>query len=307
MVALVLFIRQVFWPVIGFGHAWLTYKMDALTFGHLDRVLALPDDPGLAGGLRLDVSSGHICFDHVTFAYPEQEVLKDFDLEIEAGKTTAIVGASGGGKTTLLRLLLHLIKPQRGQVRVDGADLAQVQLGSYYEQVAYVPQEPPIFDGTLRENLTFNRPVHPARLAEVLCQVGLDGLVSKLPAGLDTLVGERGIKLSGGERQRLAFGRVMLQEPKIVILDEATASLDSLTEAWVTKNLMAFLRGKTIIIVAHRLQTVRDSDQIIVLEEGRIVQNGKFPELVSAPGPFRQLWEKQAQEHTASLSPVPGT
>ena len=297
LMALVLFIRQVFWPVIGIGHALLNYKMDALTYSHLDQVLALPDDPGLAGGRRLDVPSGRIRFDHVTFAYAEQEVLNGFDLEIEPGKTTAFVGASGGGKSTLLRLLLHLIKPQQGKVLVDGQDLSQVHLTTYYEQVAYVPQEPPIFDGTLRENLTFNHPVGPGRLSEVLCLVGLEGLVGKLPNGLDTLVGERGIKLSGGERQRLAFGRIMLQEPKIIILDEATASLDSLTEAWVTRNLMAFLQGKTIIIVAHRLQTVRDADQIIVLDEGRIVQKGKFAELLSAPGPFRLLWEKQSQEN----------
>jgi ATP-binding cassette subfamily B protein len=297
LVALAWFIQSVFWPVIGMGHAWLRYKMDALAYSHLDQVLALPDDPGLQGGLPLNISSGRITFDHVTFAYAEQEVLNDFHMEIEAGKTTAFVGASGGGKSTLLRLLLHLVRPQRGKVLVDGQDLFRVHLATYYEQVAYVPQEPPIFDGTLRENLSFNRPVPAQRLAEVLRLVGLDGLVGRLPNGLETLVGERGIKLSGGERQRLAFGRIMLQDPKIIILDEATASLDSLTEAWVTKNLMNFLRGKTIIIVAHRLQTVRDADQIIVLQEGAIVQRGNFAGLLSQPGPFLNMWEKQAQEN----------
>jgi ATP-binding cassette subfamily B protein len=159
--------------------------------------------------------------------------------------------------------------------------------------VTYIPQDPPIFDGTLRENLTFDERVDNHRVQEVLEKVGLDEFVSRLPAGLDTVVGERGIKLSGGERQRLAFGRVFIQDPKIVIMDEPTSAMDSITESFVTQNMTRLFTGKTVVIIAHRLQTVKDADKIIVLEGGEVVQEGSFDFLVSAEGKFQQLWEKQ--------------
>jgi ATP-binding cassette, subfamily B, bacterial len=296
LVALVSFVRVVFWPIIGFGQSWMAYQMDAVTFGRFNRFLELPEDPGLTQPGDLAIESGSITFDRVTFAFQEQEILCDFSLLIPGKRITALVGASGSGKSTLVRLLLNLLKPQQGRVLVDGQDLAVTNLQSFYRSVAYIPQEPPVFDGTLRENLTFDRPVQPDRLAEVVRQVGLEVLVGRLPKGLETLVGERGVKLSGGERQRLAFGRVLLQEPKIIILDEPTSALDSLTEDFVTHNLLTALAEKTVIVVAHRLQTVQNADQIVVLEQGRIVQQGRFNELVSVPGTFRQLWEKQILE-----------
>lgn len=296
LVALVSFIRIVFWPVISFGQNWMAYQMDVVTFGRFDRFLSLPEDPGLLRNGKLQFRNGTITFENVSFAFPEQEVLHSFSLTIPGQRTTALVGASGSGKSTLVRLLLHLLKPQQGRVLVDGQDLAEIDLQDFYRSIAYVPQEPPVFDGTLRENLTFDRPTHPKRLAEVIRQVGLDGLAAKLPKGIETTVGERGVKLSGGERQRLAFGRVLLQDPNIIILDEPTSALDSLTEEFVTRNLLEAQRGKTILIIAHRLQTVQKADQIVVLDQGRIAQMGKFSDLVASPGIFRQLWEKQISE-----------
>jgi ATP-binding cassette subfamily B protein len=295
LVALVAFIRIVFWPVTNFSYSWITYRLDAVTFNRFMEFFSLPEDAGLAHGQALVFGPGRVEFRAVNFAYKEQEVLKDFSLKIEGGKTTAFVGASGGGKSTLVRLLLNLLKPQKGQILVDGQDLKDINLSTYYPGIAYIPQEPPIFDGTLRENLTFECTTDPTRLEEVIRQVGLADLVARLPKGLETLVGERGIKLSGGERQRLAFGRTMLQEPRIVILDEPTSALDSLTEDFVTQNLMKFLKGKTVILVAHRLQTVQNADQIIVLENGRMTQCGTFNALVNEDGRFRQLWKKQVQ------------
>jgi ATP-binding cassette subfamily B protein len=227
------------------------------------------------------VREGTIELRDVSFTYQDHAVLSDFTLTVAGGQMTAFVGESGGGKSTLLRLILYLLKPQCGRVLVDGQDLAEANLESYYQEVAYIPQEPPVFT---------------AKLVEAIRLVKLDELVRKLPKGLDTLIGERGIKLSGGERQRLAFGRVLLQDPKIVILDEPTSALDSLTEHVITQNLMEVLRGKTVIVVAHRLQTVRGADRIIVLADGRVAQEGKFNELVTREGPFRALWEKQAAE-----------
>lgn len=312
LVALVSFINIVFWPVISFGRNWMEYKLSVLTYSHLDRVLSLPDDPGLERGGSLNLGKGTIAFQNVSFAYrgtnshgaplEEEEplVLNDFSLEIAGGKTTALVGASGSGKSTLVRLLLHLLKPERGCVLVDGQNLAEVNLTSYYREVAYIPQEPPIFDGTLRENLLFDRAVEPDRLAGVIRQVGLEEWVRRLPKGLETMVGERGIKLSGGERQRLAFGRLMLQDPRIVILDEPTSALDSLTEDFVTNNLAEFLHERTVIIIAHRLQTVRAADLIVVLSAGQIVQQGRFEDLVKREGLFRKMWDKQLRESVQS-------
>jgi len=159
--------------------------------------------------------------------------------------------------------------------------------------VAYIPQDPPIFDGSLRENLTFNEHVEDAYIEEILEKVGLDEFIKQLPAGLETVVGERGIKLSGGERQRLAFGRVFIQDPKIVVMDEPTSALDSVTESFVTQNMTRLFKGKTVIIIAHRLQTVKDADYIFVLENGRVIQQGSFEELVMTEGKFQQLWETQ--------------
>ena len=326
LVALVSFINIVFWPVIGFGRSWMEYKLNLVAYSHLDRVLSLPDDPGMQrkGSLKLD--KGTITFENVRFAYrsatvypsagaeagqptgdpagnpadeEEPRVLDNFSLVIEGGKTTALVGASGSGKSTLVRLLLHLLKPERGRVLVDGQDLAEVNLASYYREVAYIPQEPPIFDGTLQENLLFDRAVEPGILSGVIRRVGLAEFARRLPQGLETLVGERGIKLSGGERQRLAFGRLMLQDPRIVILDEPTSALDSLTEDLVTASLADFLRERTVIIIAHRLQTVRSADKIVVLANGHIVQQGRFEELAAREGLFRQMWEKQLREREA--------
>ena len=186
-----------------------------------------------------------------------------------------------------------MLKNEAGQVLVDGQDLSQVNLESFYRQVAYIPQEPPIFDGSLRENLTFNERSDDGYIQEVLKKVDLDNLVGQLPAGLETVVGERGVKLSGGERQRLAFGRAFIQNPKIVIMDEPTSALDSLTERFVTQNMTHLFKGKTVIIIAHRLQTVKDADQIIVLENGQVIQQGVFDTLVTTKGKFQELWEAQ--------------
>ncbi len=304
MVALVDFIRIVFFPISGLSMAWVSYRLNSVTFARFHSFFSLPDDPGLDHSQMINIQQGEVNFKQVSFAYPEQPVLHDFSLRIPGGKTTGLVGLSGSGKSTLVRLLLQLIKPQAGQVCIDHQDLSEINLPTYYQQVAYIPQEPPIFDGSLRENLVFDRDPGGQRLAEVIQQVGLSELVARLSQGLNTLVGERGVKLSGGERQRLAFGRLLLQDPKIVILDEPTSALDSLTEDFVTHNLIPFLKGKTVIVVAHRLQTVMNADQIVVLENGKVIQTGGFEELITEAGKFRQLWEKQANQQSSTTKPV---
>ena len=293
LVALVAFIKTVCSPISDFSYAYATYKLDTVAFQRFGEFLALPEDAGLTRGESIRLTQGQIEFRNVSFSFENKPVLSNLSFNFQGGKTTALVGTSGSGKSTIVRLLLQLLKPEAGQVLVDGQDLSRVNLESFYRQVAYIPQDPPIFDGSLRENMTFNEPVDDLHLQEVLKNVGLDGLIGELPAGLETLVGERGVKLSGGERQRLSFGRVLIQNPKIVILDEPTSALDSLTETFVTHNMTRLFRDKTVIVIAHRLQTVKAADQILVLEHGQIIQQGDFETLVCAEGKFKELWETQ--------------
>ena len=300
LVALVAFIKTVCSPISEFSYAYATYKLDTVAFNRFGKFLSLPEDAGLDQGDGIRLDQGHIEFRNVAFSFQNKPVLLDLSLNIEGGKTTALVGTSGGGKSTIVRLLLQLLKPEAGQVLVDRQDLARINLESFYRQVAYIPQDPPIFDGSLRENLTFNERVNGLYIQEVIEKVGLNDLISQLPAGLETIVGERGIKLSGGERQRLAFGRVFIQDPKIVIMDEPTSALDSVTESFVTQNMTHLFKGKTVIIIAHRLQTVKDADQILVLENGHVIQQGSFETLVAAEGKFQQLWETQTAIRSGS-------
>jgi ABC-type multidrug transport system fused ATPase/permease subunit len=295
LVALVRFIGVVTSPISQFSVAYVNYRLESVAFGRFARFLSLPEDVSLGQGRTIDIREGAIVFRNVSFAFGERTVLRDLSLKIEGGKTTALVGSSGGGKSTLVKLLLHLLKPNRGQVLIDGQDLAAVNLNSFYQQVAYIPQEPPIFDGAIRENLAFDEQVAQAKMEAILDQIGLGPFIDSLPGGLETLVGERGIKLSGGERQRLAFGRVLVQDPRIVVMDEPTSSLDSVTERFVAENMRSFFKGRTVIVIAHRLQTVKDASKIVVLEGGEVVEEGTFEELMSRGGRFRVLWDEQTR------------
>jgi ATP-binding cassette subfamily B protein len=305
LVALVEFMWHVVSPISHFSVAYVNYRLEAVALNRFARFLALPEDAGLGSGSAIHVEGGSLEFRNVSFAFGERSVLRDLSLTLEGGKTTALVGSSGSGKSTLVRLLLHLLKPQSGQVLIDGQDLAEADLASFYRQVAYIPQEPPIFDGTLGENLLFDERVEEERLHDVIRRVGLESFIAALPDGLETLVGERGIKLSGGERQRLAFGRVLVQDPRIVIMDEPTSSLDSVTERFVTENMRSFFEGRTVVVIAHRLQTVKDAAKIVVIEGGEAVEQGTFAALLSANGRFRALWDEQTREQQQAI-PVAG-
>jgi ATP-binding cassette subfamily B protein len=301
LVALVRFIGIVTGPISHFSVALVNYRLESVAFRRFARFLSLPEDANLEKGDVVRIDEGTISFQDVSFAYGDRSVLYDLSLTLEGGRTTALVGLSGGGKSTLVRLLLHLLKPNQGKVLVDGQDLQDANLASFYSQVAYIPQEPPIFDGTIRENLSFDEPIAQAQMCEIVRQVGLDGLIETLPDGLDTLVGERGIKLSGGERQRLAFGRVLVQDPRIVIMDEPTSLLDSVTERFVTDNMQRFFEGRTVIVIAHRLQTVKHASKIVVLEEGETVEEGTFETLMSQDGRFRALWDEQTRNEREEM------
>ncbi|HEV7857714.1 MAG TPA: ABC transporter ATP-binding protein [Pyrinomonadaceae bacterium] len=238
---------------------------------------------------------GEIAFEDVTFEYNEDvPVLKHVSFHAPAGSTTALVGSSGSGKSTLISLAMAFNRPLEGRITVDGRDLTSIRLRDYRSQLGVVLQDNFLFDGTIAENISFAHPhatreqiIEASRIAH--CEEFINGFED----GYDTIVGERGVKLSGGQRQRVAIARAILAEPRILILDEATSSLDSESEAMIQDGLQSLRRGRTTFVIAHRLSTIRSADQILVLEGGEIVERGTHEELLAAGGRYKQLYDKQ--------------
>lgn len=200
------------------------------------------------------------------------------------------MGESGCGKSTIVKQIIGLLKVDAGSIYIDGNDLSELNLNHFYKYISYTSQESPIFDGTLRENIVFDKDISDNTIIEVLKHVGLTSFYSSLSKGLDTEVGERGVMLSGGERQRLALARVFFGDAKIVILDEATSAMDNVTEELVMRNMMQFLKNKTIITIAHRLNTIKDFEKIYAFKDGEIAGEGSFKELLDNNQYFQQLW-----------------
>ena len=241
--------------------------------------------------------SGEIAFEHATFGFSEaREVLSDFSLKIRAGEKVALIGPSGAGKSTFVRLLLRLYNLASGKITIDGQDIAESTLESLRKNIAFVPQDPVLFHRSLMENIRYGREdatneevVRAAKLAHC------DDFIRGFPSGYETLVGERGVKLSGGERQRVAIARAILRNAPILVLDEATSSLDSHSESLIQEALETLMKGKTTIVVAHRLSTIRMMDRIIVLEDGKVLEEGSHAELAAKEGGlYQKLWNLQA-------------
>jgi ATP-binding cassette subfamily B protein len=234
----------------------------------------------------------------VSFAHEGRETgLDGVSFTAPAGKTTAIVGPSGAGKSTVLKLLFRFYDPTSGAVRVDGQDLRGITQSSLRSALGLVPQDVVLFNDTIRYNIAYGKPDATQReLEEAARRAQLLHFIESLPQGWDTRVGERGLKLSGGEKQRVGIARVVLKNPTILILDEATSSLDSATEAEVQDALAQAARGRTTLVVAHRLSTIADADQIVVLDAGRIVERGTHAALISKDGLYASLWRHQAEE-----------
>jgi ABC-type multidrug transport system fused ATPase/permease subunit len=250
-------------------------------------------DPSRA--LILPTLNGDVRFVDVGFSYvPEKPVLHGISFHSKPGTVTALVGSSGSGKSTIISLICGFHTAQSGAVLVDGHDLATVKLSSFRQQLGVVLQETFLFDGTIRENVKFSRPEATEDDLLAACKIArVDEFADRFPAGYDTIVGERGVKLSGGQRQRLSIARAILADPRILILDEATSSLDSESEALIQAGLNYLMQGRTTFVIAHRLSTIRKADQILVIEDGRILERGTHEQLYAMNGRYFDLYTRQ--------------
>ena len=303
---LVFLTQRLLWPLTRLGQTFDLYQR---AMASTTRILDVMDtEPRITGGAASlpDTVRGEIRFEGVGFAYQTGfPVLRDLDLHLEAGKTTALVGATGSGKTTVLKLLLRFYDTGTGTVRLDGNDLRDLRLDDLRRAVALVSQDVFLFHGTVRENLVYGRPdaafddvVAAAKVAEA------HEFIESLPKGYDTVVGERGQKLSGGQRQRLSIARAVLKNAPVLVLDEATSAVDNETEAAIQRSLATISKNRTTLVVAHRLSTIRHAHHIYVLDQGRVAEQGTHDELLAAGGLYSNLWHVQTGSHVQEESPV---
>jgi ATP-binding cassette subfamily B protein len=262
---------------------------------YLEIIETEPDVTDLPGAIAVGRLSGAIRYHNVDFSYESQRlVLQDINLTINPGETVAFVGPSGAGKTTLCSLLPRFYDVDEGQITVDGIDIRKITLASLRRQIGLVQQDVFLFFGTIRDNIAYgNLVASDAEIWEAARRAHLDIFIQSLPNGLDTLIGERGVKLSGGQKQRLAIARMFLKNPPILILDEATSALDTETERMIQKSLYELSEGRTTLVIAHRLATIKNADRIIVVTEDGITEEGAHEELIEAGGVYSRLHQAQ--------------
>lgn len=270
-------------------------------FAGLDRteeLLNIPvEDDGSVRSIQIGPITGDITYQNVCFEYEEgKPVLTDINFTAPSGSVTALVGTSGSGKTTIAGLAASYLNPTRGTITVDGVDLSRISLNSYRSQLGVVLQDDFLFEGTIRENILFPRPqASEDQLLKAVKAAHVNEFSDRFEKGLETVIGERGVKLSGGQRQRIAIARAILADPRILILDEATSNLDTESEAYIQESLRSLMRGRTTFVIAHRLSTIRQADQILVIESGRIQERGKHQELIEKKGRYYELYTYQAR------------
>ena len=325
VVALVSYLARLYSPLVGLSNIQVSIMTALVSFERVFEVLDLsPMIQERPGAVEVPDGPARVSFDHVSFHYPSASeislaslesiavpdktpgsvVLRDITFTVEPGQLVALVGPSGAGKTTITQLVARLYDVQEGAVRVNGIDVRDAKLDSLHRHIGIVTQDAHLFPDTIRANLLYAKPdATDSEIEDALRAAQIYPLVASLPKKLETLVGERGYRFSGGEKQRLAIARLLLKAPDIVILDEATAHLDSESEAAIQKALEIALAGRTSIVVAHRLSTILRADQILVVQDGRIVQRGTHTELLADQGLYAELYQRQFSQPAASLQP----
>jgi ATP-binding cassette, subfamily B, heavy metal transporter len=296
--AVTLVMLNLYGPLNILGFAWREIKQSSIDMEAMYALLdEVPDIADKDGAPALKVPTGEVTFDHVAFIHDGRHAgLSDVSFTIPTGKTLAIVGPSGSGKSTIVRMLFRFYDPQGGAVLIDGQDLRDVTQASVRAAIGLVPQDVVLFNDTLAYNIAYGRPdATDAEIKKAASLARLDALIAGAPLGLQTKVGERGLKLSGGERQRVGIARAILKDPPILVLDEATSSLDSVTEAEVREALEDAARGRTTLVVAHRLSTVADANEIVVLRDGLVAEQGTHADLLAQDGVYAELWDMQAR------------
>jgi ATP-binding cassette subfamily B protein len=295
-VGFLLLVGVFFRPVEKINAVLETYPKGIAGFRRYTELLdTQPDIADAADAIAVSGLKGDIRYNSVSFGYGgDRTVLRDISLEIRAGETVAFVGPSGAGKTTICSLLPRFYEADAGSITIDGIDIRRMTLSSLRGQIGIVQQDVFLFAGTMRENIAYGRlDATEAEILDAARRARLDAVIAGLPAGLDTVVGERGVKLSGGQKQRLAIARIFLKNPPILILDEATSALDTETERAIQQSLAELSRGRTTLVIAHRLATIRDADRIVVVDRHGIAEQGQHQELVAAGGLYRRLHEAQ--------------
>lgn len=300
VVALITLIDNAYTPIAILNVIYIQYKLDKAAWVRFEGLLDLKEDRQLQEGELFDAFSNEIRVENVSFSYSyeniaenNKKILNNVSLTIQKGQKVAFVGESGSGKSTLAKILIGLLKYESGEILIDDKPLKRFSLESLYEKVSYLSQDTPVFDGTIRENLVFEKEVLEDELYTSLENTQLLPLLAALDSGLDTRIGEKGACLSGGEKQRLALARLWFDHAEIVVLDEATSALDNVTEHIVMKNVLAQVKDAAVIAIAHRLTSIRDFDKIYVFREGSIVGSGTFSELLEENAYFNELYQKE--------------
>jgi len=293
---------QLYQPLNFMGMVYREIKQAVIDIEMMFNILGqnpeIKDKPNAA---PLQVAAGAIRFENVHFAYdPKRQILKGIDFEVPAGRTLAIVGPSGAGKSTISRLLFRFYEPQQGRITIDGQDISAITQVSLRDSIGMVPQDTVLFNDTIAYNIRYGRwNASDEEVAEAAKAAQIDDFIRSVPNGYKAQVGERGLKLSGGEKQRVAIARTILKGPPILILDEATSALDSFTEREIQTALDRVSQGRTTLVIAHRLSTIVNADEILVLDQGQIVERGRHDDLLAKGGVYQAMWNRQREVDAA--------